>query len=305
MMVRFISTRVLQAFLGILFITTLVFFLVRLTGDPARILMSEFAPAELRAELAARLGLDRPLHEQYFSYMTDLVALDLGSSFSGRPVIDILLERLPATASLAFAGLLLAVLLGVPLGILSAIYPGRPIDIFSRSVALFGQSVPGFWLAIMLVLVFAVILRWFPVAYGDSPESYVLPATAIGWAAVAGIARLVRSSMLDVLETDYVRMAKAKGLPMRVVVLKHAFRSAIIPVLTFAGLVLGSFLNGSVVVETVFAWPGLGKTTLDAVNSRDFPVVQGAVLMIAVFFITINLLVDLLYAFVDPRIRYR
>lgn len=304
-MVRFISIRLLQAFLGLIFITTLVFFLVRLTGDPARILMSEFAPAELRDELAARLGLDRPLHEQYVSYMGDLLRLDLGSSFNGRPVMDILLERLPATATLAFAALIVAVALGVPLGILSAVYPGRPIDIFSRTVALFGQSVPAFWLAIMLVLIFAVILRWFPVAYGDRLESYVLPAIAIGWAAVAGIARLVRSSMLDVLESDYVRMARAKGLPPRVVILKHAFRSAIIPVLTFSGLVLGSFLNGSVVVETVFAWPGLGKQTMDAVTSRDFPVVQGAVIMIAVFFITINLLVDLLYAFLDPRIRYR
>jgi ABC-type dipeptide/oligopeptide/nickel transport system permease component len=150
-----------------------------------------------------------------------------------------------------------------------------------------------------------VILRIFPVAYSQGIESYVLPSIAIGWAAVAGIARLVRSSMLDVLDGDYVRMARAKGLPPRVVVVKHAFRSAIIPVLTFGGLVLGSFLNGSVVVETVFAWPGLGKLTLDAVNSRDFPVVQGAVILIAVFFITINLLVDLLYAFVDPRVRYR
>ncbi len=304
-MTRYLAGRILQAVLGLIFITTLVFFLVRLTGDPARILMSDFAPLELREELAARLGLDRPIHEQYFSYMGGLLTLDLGRSFNGQPVVDILLSRLPATASLAFAALLVAVVLGLPLGILSAVYRGSAIDIFSRTVALFGQSVPAFWLAIMLVLIFAVILRIFPVAYSEGIESYVLPAIAIGWAAVAGIARLVRSSMLDVLDSDYVRMARAKGLPPAVVVVKHAFRSAIIPVLTFTGLVLGSFLNGSVVVETVFAWPGLGKLTLDAVNSRDFPVVQGAVIMIAVFFITINLLVDLLYAFVDPRVRYR
>jgi peptide/nickel transport system permease protein len=295
----------LQAFIGLIFITTLVFFLVRLTGDPSRILMSEYAPLELREVLAERLGLDRPLHEQYVSYMAGLLTLDLGQSFSGQPVIDVLLARLPATASLALASLVVAIILGLPLGILSAVYRGSGIDIFSRTVALFGQSVPQFWLAIMLVLVFAVILQIFPVAYSQGIESYVLPSIAIGWAAVAGIARLVRSSMLDVLDGDYVRMARAKGLPPRVVVVKHAFRSAIIPVLTFGGLVLGSFLNGSVVVETVFAWPGLGKLTLDAVNSRDFPVVQGAVILIAVFFITINLLVDLLYAFADPRVRYR
>ncbi len=304
-MTRYLVGRIFQAVLGLVFITTLVFFLVRLTGDPARILMSDFAPLELREELAQRLGLDRPLYEQYLSYMGGLFSLDLGRSFNGQPVIDILLARFPATASLALAAMFVAIVLGLPLGILSAVYRGSAIDIFARTVALFGQSVPAFWLAIMLVLIFAVILRIFPVAYSQGIESYVLPAIAIGWAAVAGIARLVRSSMLDVLDSDYVRMARAKGLPSTVVVVKHAFRSALIPVLTFAGLVLGSFLNGSVVVETVFAWPGLGKLTLDAVNSRDFPVVQGAVIMIAVFFITINLLVDLLYAFLDPRVRYR
>ena len=301
---RYLASRLLQALLGLIFISTLVFFLVRLTGDPARILMSDFAPLELREQLAERLGLDRPLYEQYFSYMSGLVRLDLGDSFNGQPVLDILLARLPATASLALAALVVAIILGLPLGILSAVYRGSAIDMFSRSVALFGQSVPAFWLAIMLVLIFSVILRIFPVAFGTGPESYVLPSIAIGWAAVAGIARLVRSSMLDVLDSDYVRMARAKGLPPRVVVVKHAFRSAIIPVLTFSGLVLGSFLNGSVVVETVFAWPGVGKLTMDAVNGRDFPVVQGAVIMFAVFFITINLAVDLLYAYLDPRIRY-
>lgn len=304
-MTRYLVGRIFQALLGLIFITTLIFFLVRLTGDPARILMSDFAPMELRQELAERLGLDRPLHEQYLSYMGGLLTLDLGSSFNGEPVVDVLLERLPATASLALAALVVAIALGLPLGILSAVYRGSAVDMFARTVALFGQSVPAFWLAIMLVLLFAVILGILPVAYSQGIESYVLPAIAIGWAAVAGIARLVRSSMLDVLDSDYVRMARAKGLPPLVVVVKHAFRSAIIPVLTFAGLVLGSFLNGSVVVETVFAWPGIGKLTLDAVNSRDFPVVQGAVIMIAVFFITINLLVDVLYAFLDPRVRYR
>lgn len=304
-MVRYIAGRLFQAFLGLLFITTLVFFLVRLTGDPARVLTSEFAPAEVQDLIRERLGLDRPLYEQYLSYMGGVVTLDLGHSFSGRPVMEILLEKLPGTASLALAAMIVAIALGVPLGILSAVYRGSGVDIFSRTVALLGQSVPSFWLAIMLVLVFAVILDWLPVAYGRGIESYVLPAIAVGWAAVAGIARLVRSSMLDVLDSDYVRMARAKGLPPRVVIWKHAFRSAIVPVLTYGGLVLGSFLNGSVVVETVFAWPGLGMLTMDAVSSRDFPVVQGAVILIAAFFISINLLVDVAYAVLDPRVRYR
>lgn len=304
-MVRFIAGRVFQALLGLIFIATLVFFLVRLTGDPGRILTSEFAPVEVQDQIRERLGLDRPLYVQYANYMTDLVKGDLGRSFNGQPVIDILLERLPATASLAFTALVVAVLLGVPLGVLSAVYRGSAVDVFSRTVALFGQSVPSFWLAIMLVLIFAVMLRIFPVAYSDGPEAYVLPSIAVGWAAVAGIARLVRSSMLDVLGSDYVHMARAKGLPESVVVLKHGLRSAMVPVLTFSGLVLGSFLNGSVVVETVFAWPGIGQLTLDAVTGRDFPVVQGAVLLIAVFFMTINLAVDVLYSVLDPRIRYR
>jgi len=303
-MVRYLAGRVLQAFLGLIFITTLVFFLVRLTGDPARILMSDFAPLELREQLAERLGLDRPLYEQYFSYMSGLVRLDLGDSFNGQPVLDILLARLPATASLALAALVVAIILGLPLGILSAVYRGSAIDMFSRSVALFGQSVPAFWLAIMLVLIFAVILRWFPVAYGTGPESYVLPAIAVGWAAVAGIARLVRSSMLDVLSEDYVRTARAKGLSEWVVVNVHALKNASIPLVTMAGIELGLLLGGTVVTETVFAWPGIGLLTIQALQSDDFPVIQAAVFLLAFIFVFVNLVVDVMYAWLDPRIRY-
>jgi peptide/nickel transport system permease protein len=302
---RYILGRIGQAILGIFVITTLVFLLVRLTGDPSAILVSDFAPIDVQERIRERLGLDRPLYEQYLSYMGGLLRGDLGESFNGRPVVDILAQYLPATVSLAAVAMVLTLVIAVPLGILSAVYRGSWIDNVARGVALFGQSVPSFWLAIVLVLVFAVTLDLLPVAYRTGPESYVLPAVALGWAAVAGIVRLIRSSMLDVLDSDYVRMARAKGMPPRAVVVKHALRSALIPVLTFAGLVLASFLNGSVVVESVFAWPGVGTMTLDAVSGRDFPVVQGAVIMIAVFFIVINLAVDILYAFVDPRIRYR
>jgi peptide/nickel transport system permease protein len=302
---RYILGRLLQAIVGILFITTLVFLLVRLTGDPSRILVSDFAPIDVQDRIRERLGLDRSLLEQYGAYLGGLVRGDLGESFTGRPVVDILAQYLPATASLAAVAMALTLLIAVPLGILSAVYRGTWIDTTARAVALFGQSVPSFWLAIVLVLLFAVVLGLLPVAYRGGPESYILPAIAMGWAAVAGIVRLIRSSMLDVLDSDYVRMARAKGMPPQTVVVKHALRSALIPVLTFTGLVLASFMNGSVVVESVFAWPGIGTMTLDAVSGRDFPVVQGAVIMIAVFFIVINLLVDILYAFVDPRIRYR
>jgi ABC-type dipeptide/oligopeptide/nickel transport system permease component len=298
-------SRLFQAILGIIFITTMVFALVRLTGDPSSILVSDFAPIEVQERLRERLGLDRPVYEQYLAYMGGLLRGDLGESFSGRPVSEILAQYLPATVSLAAVALAFVLLIAVPLGILSAVYRGSWIDTVARGIALFGQSVPSFWLAIVLVLIFAVMLDLLPVAYRSGPESYILPAVAMGWAAVAGIVRLIRSSMLDVLDSDYVRMARAKGMPSRNVVVKHALRSALIPVLTFAGLVLASFMNGSVVVESVFAWPGVGTMTLDAVSGRDFPVVQGAVIMIAVFFIVINLVVDILYAFVDPRIRYR
>ncbi len=304
-MTRYILSRLFQATLGILFITTLVFALVRLTGDPSSILVSDFAPIEVQERVRERLGLDRPIYEQYAAYMGGLLRGDLGESFSGRPVSELLAQDLPGTASLAAVALVLVLLIAVPLGILSAVYRGSWIDTVARAIALFGQSVPSFWLAIVLVLIFAVILDLLPVAYRSGPESYILPAVAMGWAAVAGIVRLIRSSMLDVLDSDYVRMARAKGMPPRNVVVKHALRSALIPVLTFAGLVFASFMNGSVVVESVFAWPGIGTMTLDAVSGRDFPVVQGAVILIAVFFILINLAVDILYAFLDPRIRYR
>jgi peptide/nickel transport system permease protein len=304
-MVRYIATRSVQAVISILFIATAVFILVRLTGDPVSVYVPDYAPAATQELVRHRLGLDRPVIEQYASFIGGLVTLDLGTSFTGRPVLDVLLEHLPATASLAVVSVGVAVILAIPLGILSAAYRGSFIDTIARTIALFGQSVPSFWLAIVLILIFGVILRWFPVAQKSDWDSYVLPAIAIGWAPVAGIVRLTRSSMLEVMDSDYVRMARAKGIPVQVIYVKHALRNAIIPVVTYTGLVIAAFLNGSLVVENVFAWPGVGKMALDGVTSRDFPVVQGVVLMSAIFLIAINLLVDILYVFIDPRIRYR
>jgi peptide/nickel transport system permease protein len=304
-MIRYILGRVGQALVSIFFITTLVFLLVRLTGDPSQILAPEFASAAVEDKIRVELGLDKPLYEQYARYMFSLATGDLGTSFRGPPVSQVIIDHLPATATLAFAGLAIALLVAIPLGILSAMRRGSRIDALARGVALFGQSVPGFWLAIMLILVFGVALQWFPVAGRTGLPSYVLPAITIGIAPVAGIVRLLRSSMLEVQGSDYVRMARAKGVPERAVVLRHELRNAIIPVLTFAGLLAGAFMNGSVVVENVFAWPGIGKMTLDAVESRDFPVVQGAVIMAAIFLIIANLVVDILYVLVDPRMRYR
>ena len=302
---RYLLGRVGQAVLSIFVIVTLVFILVRLTGDPSSIYVDERALVEVQERVRERLGLDRPLYEQYGTYIAGLATLDLGESFTGRPVLEILLERLPATVSLAFVALGITLLVAVPLGIVAAVYRGSVADTFARAIALLGQSVPSFVLAIMLVLVFAVLLPLFPVAFRSGPSSYILPAVAMAGVAVAGVVRLIRSSMLDVLDSDYVRMARAKGLPSRSIVMKYAFRSALIPVLTYTSLLLGIFMNGSVVVESIFGWPGVGKMVLDSVSIRDFPVVQGAVIMIAIIFITINLIVDVLYAVLDPRIRYR
>jgi peptide/nickel transport system permease protein len=290
--------------LNIVLISTAVFLIVRLTGDPASILVPERGSADTVAIVRGRLGLDRPLIEQYLSFMADIAKFDLGVSFTGRPVTSILLEYLPATVSLALAAIVVSIGVAIPLGVVSAIRKGSMLDTIARTVALLGQSIPSFWLAIMLILVFGVVLQWFPVAHKGGPESYVLPAIAMGWAAVAGIVRLTRSSMLDVMGSDYVQMARAKGLPARTIYMKHAFRNAVIPVLTFSGLVFAAFLNGAVVVENVFAWPGLGTLTLSAVERRDFPVVQGMVIVTAVILTFINLCVDILYAFLDPRIRY-
>ena len=302
---RYLFGRAGQALFSIFVIVTFVFALVRLTGDPVSIYVDDLAPLEVQERVRERLGLDRPVLEQYGSYIVGLASLDLGESFTGRPVLEILLERLPATLSLAVAALGLTLVIGVPLGILAAVYRDSPTDTAARAVAMLGQSMPSFWLAIMLVLAFAVVLPLFPVAFRSGPSSYVLPAISMAGVAVAGVVRLIRSSMLDVLDSDYVRMARAKGLPNRSIIFKYAFRSALIPVVTYTSLLLANFLNGSVVVESVFAWPGVGTMVLDAVSIRDFPVVQGAVIMIAFIFITINLIVDVAYAVLDPRIRYR
>jgi peptide/nickel transport system permease protein len=304
-MIRYILGRVAQAIFSILFITTLVFLLVRMTGDPSQILAPEFATSAVEDKIKVELGLDKPLYEQYAKYMGGLLTFNLGTSFRGPPVSQVLLDHLPATATLALAAIVVAIVVAVPLGVLSALKRGSKIDALARGIALFGQSVPGFWLAIMGILVFAVLLRWVPVAGRTGPSSYILPALVLGLAPVAGIVRLLRSSMLEVQESDYVRMARAKGLPEAVVVRRHELRNAIIPVLTFAGLLAGGLMNGSVVVENVFAWPGIGKMTLDAVQSRDFPVVQGTVIMSAIFLILANLVVDILYVLVDPRIRFK
>ena len=282
-----------------------MFILSRSIGDPAEVFTARNSGVNAREIMAAKLGLDQPLYVQYARYMGQLVQGDLGNSVSnGIPVTQILAERLPATFTLGLFAIIFAISLSIPLGVLGAVYRDSPIDWLSKVVSFLGQSMPPFWLGIMLIILFAVVLGLLPPAGKGGWESYLLPGFTLGWAVMAGMVRLVRSSMLDVLDSDYVVMARAKGLAEVVVVGKHALRNALIPVLTYSSLVLGAFMNGSVVVEQVYAWPGIGTAAVQSVVRRDFSVVQGVVIVFGGFFILINFLADILYAVIDPRIKY-
>ena len=304
-MVGYLAGRFFQAFLALWFIATLVFVLSRAAGDPAELFTANLAAPEAEQMMRQRLGLDQPLYKQYVIYIGQLLKGDLGTSArSNVTVAKILRERMPATFSLALSAIIIAIVFSIPLGVLSAIYRDSWIDWIAKVVAFLGQSMPSFWLGLMLILLFAVILGWVSPAGKSGIGSYILPGFTLGWGAMAGVVRLMRSSMLDVLDSDYVTMARAKGLPEIMVMSKHALRNALIPVLTYASLIFGAFMNGSVVIESVFAWPGIGRVALSSVLGRDFPVVQGVVIVFGSFFIIINLIVDILYAVVDPRIKY-
>ncbi|MFQ6026469.1 MAG: ABC transporter permease [Dehalococcoidia bacterium] len=304
-MFSYIGLRLFQALLGLWFIATLVFVLSRSIGDPAEVFTARNSGVDAREIMAKKLGLDKPLYVQYAKYMGQLVQGDLGSSVrNGFPVTQVLAERLPATFTLGLIAIIFALAFSIPLGVLGAVYRDSYIDWVAKVVAFLGQSMPPFWLGIMLIILFAVVWGIVPPAGKGDLNSYLLPGFTLGWAVMAGMVRLVRSSMLDVLDSDYVTMARAKGLAEVIVISKHALRNALIPVITYSSLVLGAFMNGSVVVEQVFAWPGIGTVAVQSVVSRDFPVVQGVVIVFGGFFIIINFFVDILYAVIDPHIKY-
>lgn len=304
-MLKYIGFRIFQALLGLWFIATLVFILSRSIGDPAEVFTARNSGVDAREIMAAKLGLDRPVHEQYLKFLGQLVRLDLGDSVSnGIPVTQILVERMPATFTLGLVALIFALVFSLPLGVLGAVYRDSAIDWIAKLLAFLGQSMPPFWSGIMLIILFAVVWEMLPPAGKGGWQSYILPGFTLGWGVMAGMVRLVRSSMMDVLDSDYVAMARAKGLPEAVVIGKHALRNALLPVLTYSSLVLGAFMNGSVVVEQVFAWPGIGTSAVQSVVRRDFPVIQGVVIVFGSFFILINLFVDIMYAVIDPRIKY-
>jgi peptide/nickel transport system permease protein len=303
---RYILGRVAQSLVALFGITIIIFVLSRLSGDPVALMMGDVVTAEDLARMRAALGLDKPLLEQYRIFLGNAVQGDFGNSLTYRqPASSLILHRFPATIQLGLTAMAIAVAVAVPAGVWSAIRRDGVFDRFGKVVALLGQSMPGFWLGLMLILLFAVTLRLLPAGGREGPRSVILPAITLGVFPMAAIMRLTRSSLLDVLDSEYVKMARIKGLPEYVVVLKHALKNGAIPVVTLTGLQLAGFLTGSVIAETVFAWPGVGKLAVDAVFARDFNVIQASVSMVAVVFLGLNLAVDLVYAYLDPRIRYR
>ncbi len=301
----FLLARLASALLVILGAAFLVFLLIHIIpGDPVEVMLGEFAGPADREALRRALGLDAPLWQQALAYFQGLLAFDLGTSLhSHRPVAELLLERLPATAELAAAGLLVAAALALPLGVLAAVRKDTPWDRLAMGFSLFGISIPNFWLGPMLILLFSLKLGWLPVSGREGPSSLVLPALTLGTALAAILARMVRASLLEVLGEDYIRTAYAKGLPRRAVILRHALGNAWLPVVTVLGLQLGALLSGAVITEVVFAWPGLGSLTVEAIGRRDYPLVQGCVLLISLAYVLVNTLTDLLYALLDPRVR--
>ena len=302
---RFIFTRIIQAVITLLLLSIAVFLSVKLTGDPAVYMLG---PEQGRIEyemMRKQLGLDRPIVVQYLDFLTDVLRADFGKShFLERPARDVLFERFPATIQLAVAAFILAVAVGVPLGILSAVKRDTVFDNFGKLFATLGIATPNFWIAIMLILFFGAILGWLPTFGRGGIDHFILPAFVLGWSAMAGMVRLGRSSMLEVLDSEYVKFARIKGLRESLVVWKHALKNAVIPLLTFSGLTLAGLLNGSVAVEVVFAWPGIGRLMLQGIHTRDFPIVSATVMASGLFYIVSALLVDILYAYVNPRIRY-
>lgn len=305
MTLDYLIWRSLQSVLLILLATFVVFLLLHITpGDPATIILGEQATPEQIADLRRSMGLDRPLPEQYLRFLTNAVRGDFGISIRAqRPALEYVLERLPATLQLSAGAFAFALLTGLPIGIVSAVKRLSIWDHSSMFIALLGQSMPVFWLGLMLIVVFAVQLRWLPASGMGQPQHLILPAITLGTFLIGLIIRLTRSSMLDVLSQDYIRTARAKGLSEGTVLMRHALKNAFIPVVTVLGLQMGTLLGGAVITETVFAWPGMGMVTVTAIHQRDYPVVQSAVLVSAVLVVLINWFVDVLYHYLDPRIR--
>jgi len=300
----YLTRRLLAGAVQLFLLVLVVFVVVRATGDPTDLMLPAWASQEEQARLRQALGLDRPLPVQFAHFVASAVTGDLGNSLRGRrPVTEMLGDRLVNSGKLAVFAFVLAIAWAVPLGVLSAVSRGRMLDRVSRLVAIVGLATPNFWLGIMLVLVFSLHLRMLPTSGMGGVEHYILPGVTLSAFVGAGVMRLMRVSTLETLEREYIKLARVKGVAERFVVWKHAFRNALIPVVTYGGMQFGFLVGGSVVVESVFAWPGMGRLTYEAVLFRDFPVIQAVVLVLGAIIIVVNLMVDLLYGYLDPLIR--
>ncbi len=306
-MTRFVIHRLLALIPLVIGVSILVFLMLQLVpGDPVMMMLGEFSMATAKDVEALRqqLGFNDPLYIQYWNYFKSLITGDLGTSMrTKKPVIDLILARLPSTFELTFYGLIFALIFGTLLGIIAALKHNTFIDYFTVVIALLGVSIPGFWLALLFIFLFSIRLEWLPIT-GSSPLSIIMPCLALGLWAGGTIARLVRSGMLEVLQSDYIRTARAKGLYKHRIILVHALRNALLPVVTIFGLQFGHVLAGTVIIEAVFARPGLGLMLVNAIVAKDFPLVQGTIMFVAVAYIAVNILVEVIYTYLDPRIRY-
>ena len=304
-MQRFIILRVLQGLLAVFVISLIVFALSRVAGDPLAAILDDESGREQIELIKKSWGLDRPLHEQYFVYMGRLLTGDLGTSFKwDRPVGELIVERMPATLQLSAFALLVTGIIAFPIGVMSAVKKDSWFDSFGKMFAILGQSAPTFAVGLILMWIFAVQLGWLPTSGRGGFRNMLLPGFALGYYNVAAIMRLTRSSMLEVLDTEYVKLARIKGIPEWKIIWKHCFRNALIGPLTYFSLIFAILITGSVVIETVFAWPGLGLLVIEAINSKDHITVQAVVLLFALLYVGVNIVTDITYAYVDPRIRY-
>ena len=305
-MKRYIVMRLFQAAITIVGISVIVFLLTHLSGDPVMLMAPQNATEEDLETIRRERGLDQPIHIQYIRYISGAIQLDFGESLRWKmPAIQMFWDRFPNTVKLAAVAMSFALLMGLPTGIYSAVNVGGKFDNFGKIFALLGQALPGFWVGVMLILIFAAKLKWLPTSGMGSWKNYLMPAFTMGWYTTAAMLRLSRSSMLDVMDSEYIKLARIKGVREFWVIMKHGFRNAMAPVVTVVALQFVVMLNGTMIIETIFNWPGLGRLIVDAIFARDYPVVQMCVMISSSMFVFTNLLVDILYAYIDPRIRYQ
>lgn len=303
-MAKFIIGRFAQMLATLVIVAIIAFGLARLAGDPVPLLMPAQASQADLDFFRNQLGLDKPVHEQFLRFLGNMARGDFGDSFRyDQPALALIFDRLPVTIYLAMTSMVFAALLGLPMGIVAAVTRNSWLDVVIRTAATVGQSTPLFWLALMLMLFFAVTLRWTPTSGYGTWQHFILPTVTLGWFSAASIARLTRSSMIEVLQSDFIRLQRLCGLPQHLIVLRHALRNAAAPIVTFMALQLGALLGGAVITETIFAWPGFGQLMVNAILFRDFPVIQAAIVVTAVVFLVINLLVDITYRILDPRVQ--